>query len=159
METQKDYLNTQVPRTLNARPEAPRNIYDLADKQQQVTDFTLGDESGLTPTMNVPDDRIPQIRQSEAPRNRFVDKMEDQFDLERADAQLLEGADAHDNEPKVEQHPEGQPQPDAESGKTHHGSLKIAGFARSVLKSTKHDIRHIGRVINYDDGINQVARH
>jgi len=129
MQTQKDYLSSQVVRPLRQQPEAPRNIYDLADKQQQVTAFTAGDESGLTDTLNVPDEVIPEVRQSQAPRNRFVDKMQDQFDAERADEELLEGADPLDDEPKPEQHAVSQPQPgpaNGGDGASHHGSKKQA---------------------------------
>ena len=143
METQKDYMNYHPARQLKQRPEAPRNVYELADKQQQITAFTKGDESGLTKTLDVPDSRIPQVNNPTPPRNRFVDKMQNQLQDERTKRQQLEGADKYDRRPKVEQHVQGQPQPGGDRGQSHHGS-KIAALTdeQKALAAEGH-----GRVI------------
>jgi hypothetical protein len=147
MDTQKDYLNSQVVRPLRQQPEAPRNIFDLSDKQPLITDFTQDNESGLTDTLCFDDDVIPQVNKSKVPHNNFVRKMDEQFELELLDTKSEEGADSHDDEQKVEQHPVSQSQPGGDRGQSHHGSFK-----RSALKPVR-DIRRIGRIINYEDGI------
>ena len=144
-----------VIRPVRQVPEAPRNIYELSDKQRRITMFTRGDERGLNDSMVVPDEDIPQVRKSQAPKNNFTRKMEDHFAQERADDEQQEGADSHDDAPKVEQRPVRQPQPDSDSGSTHHGSK---GHARSVLTTVMHNPRKLGRIINYDDGIEALTK-